>query len=226
MKKNIIKNNCSLSSLLKGDYRGFWVQAFSIIEILVWIFVFALWITSVFAIISSTLQINDYNKNYIIASNLAREQIELVRNIRDSNYKKIQKYNQINPGNTEYNRVFEIWKKYKIENNYETSAVFPIKVTDITTWFEEDKGSMMGLSMSNYKLCVDSQNRYTYDCSTIWNTQTKFYKFISIDKVEYSDAWTTTEIEDAFVVTSKVIWYIKWYHEFEVKSIIADWKRL
>ena len=40
---------------------------------------------SVYSIIVSTLRVNDYNKNYIIASNLAREQIEQVRNIRDSN---------------------------------------------------------------------------------------------------------------------------------------------
>jgi hypothetical protein len=28
------------------------------------------------------------------------------------------------------------------------------------------------------------------------------------------------------LLKSKVIWYIRWYHEFEVNSIIADWKRL
>jgi len=48
------------------------------------------------------MQVNDYNKNYIIASNLAREQIELVRNIRDANYKNIQNYNQINPNKVDY----------------------------------------------------------------------------------------------------------------------------
>ncbi|MDP2396470.1 MAG: hypothetical protein Q8M44_06510 [bacterium] len=47
------------------------------------------------------------NKNYIIAVNLANEQIELVRNIRDSNYKKIQKYNMINPSSNNYTNVFE-----------------------------------------------------------------------------------------------------------------------
>jgi hypothetical protein len=52
--------------------------------------------------------LNDYNKNYIIATNLAREQLELVRNIRDSNYKQIKKYNQINPSNNDYENVFEI----------------------------------------------------------------------------------------------------------------------
>ncbi len=224
MRNNKIKNIWSSSPLKKGII-GDSIAAFSIIEIMVWIFVFALWITSVFAIISSTLQINDYNKNYIIASNLAREQIELVRNIRDSNYKKIQKYNQINPWSIDYNAVFETEKKYKIENNYENSATFPIELIDITTWFEEWQDFLNWASMSSYKLCLDSENRYTYDCTWL-NIPTKFYKFISIDEVEYSVEWETKKIEKAFKVTSKVIWYIKWYHEFEVKSVIADWKRL
>jgi len=51
----------------------------------------------IFAIITSTLRINDYNENYIIASNLAREQLELVRNIRDSNYSNVKPFNLKNP---------------------------------------------------------------------------------------------------------------------------------
>ncbi|MDR1945430.1 MAG: hypothetical protein LBQ59_05220 [Candidatus Peribacteria bacterium] len=65
-------------------------------------------IISVFSIIINTLNLNEYNKNYIIAAGLAREQIELVRNIRDSNYSKIQIYNQINPNSNIHsgNNVF------------------------------------------------------------------------------------------------------------------------
>lgn len=207
--------------MIKNNKKGF-----SIIEILVWIFIFTLWITSVYAIVSSTLRLNDYNENYIIASNLAREQIELVKNIRDSNYEKIQIYNQINPSTTDYTNVFEVWKKYKIENNYSSSATFPIQVIDITTWFEEWVNKLNSLSMKSYNLCLDSKNRYTYDCSTLGNSKTKFYKYISIEKVEYNDSWTTKEINNSFIVKSKVIWYVKWYHEFEVNSVVADWKRL
>lgn len=195
---------------------------FSIIEILIWIFVFSLWITWIFAIISSTLKINELNKNYIIASNLANEQIELVRNIRDSNYTIIKNYNQINPAINNYEEKFEYKKKYKIENNYSNTAVFPIKVEDITSWFEEWESKLQ--KMENYRLCIDFQNRYTYDC--VWNIKTKFYKYISFEKVEYLNSWIIENIEDAYLLKSKVIWYINWYHEYEIKSIITDWKRL
>ena len=211
MKKYSIKNNSK--------------KAFSIIEVLLGIFVFALWMVAIFGIISSTVNINDYNKNYIIASNLASEQLELVKNIRDSNYVKIQKYNQLNPATTNYDNIFEYWNKYTIENDYSTSANFPIKVIDITEWFEEWKNKLNWDSMQSYKICIDSLNRYTYNCNSS-NKKTEFYKYISIEKVKYNEIWTETEIENAFLIKSKVIWYKKWYHEFEVKSIIADWKRL
>lgn len=201
-------------------------KAFSIIEILVWIFIFSMWIAWVYAIISSTLRINDLNKNYIIAVSLANEQVELVRNIRDSNYKKIQKYNMINPSSKDYTNVFEFWKKYKIENNYSDSATFPIEVTDITDWFEQWEKKLNTSSMKSYELCLDSLNRYTYDCSNPKNKKTKFYKFVSFEKVNYNDQTGKKEITEAYLVSSKVIWYIRWYHEFELKSIIADWKRL
>jgi hypothetical protein len=48
-------------------------------------------------VVNSTLRLNDYNKNYIIGVNLAREQLELMRNIRDSNYKVLKPYDLKNP---------------------------------------------------------------------------------------------------------------------------------
>ena len=225
MKKNI-KITDNLDKMNKIVKSGQNHHAFSIIEILVWIFIFSLWIVSVFAIISSTLRVNDYNENYIIAVNLANEQIELVRNIRDSNYTKIKKFNQINPSSEDYDIVFNYDSKYKIENDYSNTSAFPIEMTDITSWFEEWHTKLNWLSMLGYNICLDSLNRYTYDCSTSGNKRTKFYKYISFQKVEYVDWLVTKTIDDSYLVKSKVIWYINWYHEFELKSIIADWKRM
>jgi len=191
-------------------------KAFSMIEILIWIFVFTLGITSVYTIISSTIRINDYNKNYIIASNLAREQIEQVRNIRDSNYEVLKPYNLKNPNWTNYDFIdkFQSWSGYTIENDYDISASFPIKVNTINI-----------SNINEYQLCLDSLNRYTYDCTTTENIKTRFYKYINIEELEYDDWWTEI-INNAFIVKSKIIWKIRWNHEFEVKTIIADWKRL
>ncbi len=192
-------------------------KAYSIIEIIIAIFIFSLGIVSVYSVIISTLKLNDYNKNYIIASALASEQIELVRNIRDTNYKQIKKYNLINPNSSDFTNIFELEHKYKIENSYSTISSFPVKVEDITDGFEEWDNKINSISMQSYRLCLDSENRYTYDCSGT-NKKTNFYKYISIEKLD----WET----DAFMLRSKVIWTIRWYKEFETKTIIADFKRL
>lgn len=193
---------------------------FAIIEILIWIFIFSLWLVSIYTVISSILRVNEYNKNYIIASNLAREEIELFRNIRDSNYTKIKKYNQINPSNTTYTNVFSTWSYYKIENDY-ISPAFPIKVEKINN-FEEWIDKISWINMKNYKLCLDSNNRYTYNCTTTWNVETFFYRYLKVDEVK-SASWV---INNALKLKSKVIWYKKWYNEFELNTIITDWKRL
>jgi len=201
-------------------------KGFSIIEVLVWIFIFTLWLTWVYAIISSTLRVNDYNENYIIASNLAREQLELVRNIRDSNYSKLKPYNLKNPNWTTYSDSdkFEQWKKYIIENDFSSLSLFPIKVDEISDFWEWL--TELNWKMDNYRLCLDNRWIYTYDCTSIWNIKTDFYKYISVDEVIYSSWWTVTTIDNSFLIKSKVIWYKRGYHDFEVKSIITDWKRL
>jgi len=191
-------------------------KAFSIIEIMIGIFIFTLWLVSIYWVIVSTLKLNDYNENYIVATNLAREQIELVRNIRDSNYKKIKPYNLMDPKWNSFNSEdkFEIWKKYKIENKMSLNN-FPIKVDEISDFWEWK--SELNWKMQKYRLCLD-WNKYVYCEWTNWLENTAFYKFIEVKEV--------TGISKALKINSKVIWYIRWYHEFEVSSILADWKRL
>lgn len=72
-------------------------SAFSIIELMVGIFIFTLGLLSVYMVLMTSINANERNKNAIVASNLAREQIEILRNIRDTNYKKLQIWNQQDP---------------------------------------------------------------------------------------------------------------------------------
>ena len=208
---------------------------FAIIEILIWMFIFSLWILSIYAILVQIININTYNKNHIVATNLAREQLELVRNIRDSNYVKIQKYNQLNPKQFDENEddysdviLISTWSYYKIENDFSSSSSFPIlmeKIENDQFWQWEWE---LNNKMKNYRLCLDSENRYVYCDSTITtHIPTKFYKYIEVSEVRTKDYVGDNDvIENAMKIKSKVIWYIKWYHEYEINTIIADRKRL
>lgn len=196
---------------------------FSVIEVLIWVMIFSIWLVSIFMIISSFINLNDYNKNEIIASNLAREEIELFRNIRDSNYKKVLQWNQINPWNDNYTNVFKTGSYYVLENDFSLLAAFPVKVEEITDFWEW--ASELNWKMIDYKLCLDSNDRYTYSCA-LWNKETYFYRYIKLSELKHMSWSIENTIEDAYRITSKVIWYNRGYHEIEINSIITDWRRL
>jgi len=196
-------------------------KAFSIIEVLVGIFIFSLGLVAIFMLLSSSMTLNELNKNKIIASNLAREQIEFLRNVRDTNYDRVQPWNLQNPDSTDYTKIFSTGSYYTLESDI-TASGYPIKVQKISPFFEGP--SHIATDMDAYRLCIDSQKRYTYNCTG--NTSTYFFRYLSIEPVEYLSGATMTQIEDAFRVTSKVIWYKNGYHEFDIKTIITDWRRI
>ncbi len=189
---------------------------FSIIEILIAIFIFSITMASIFMIINSSINIDSRNKDQIIASNLARESIEILRNIRDNNYTHFRKWNYIPNSSNDFSKTFETEKYYKIENDF-SSPNYPFKIEEITNFWEWK--SELKWKMQNYKLYLDSNNHYTYNNTSTW---TIFYRYVHIEKLK-DDSWNI--IPETMKVTSKVIWYKKWYHQFEIKTILANFNR-
>ncbi|NDK10172.1 prepilin-type N-terminal cleavage/methylation domain-containing protein [Candidatus Gracilibacteria bacterium] len=195
-------------------------KAFSIIEVMVGIFIFSLGLVSIYALLASSLSASSYSENAIVASNLSREQIELFKNIRDTNYKKLNVWNKVNPY-TDFqidNEVFELGKYYTLENNFGNSDS-SIDVGEITG-FKQGEDEL--LSMKKYQLCLDENEVYTYDCDSN-NTQTVYYRYLYLEELRDED---NTVITDAVKVTSKVIWTKRGYHEFYIDTIITDWRRI
>jgi type II secretory pathway pseudopilin PulG len=62
--------------------------AFSIIEAVVGIFMISIMGLTFFAVLSGAFKSQFYSRDKIIATNLAQEGIELVRNLRDNNWKR------------------------------------------------------------------------------------------------------------------------------------------
>lgn len=120
-------------------------RAFSIIEVMVGIFIFTLGLVSIYALLASSLNVNEYNKNAIIASHLAREQIELFRNIRDTNYKKLQVWNQQDPNQTftSSTELFDLGAYYTLE----TLSDGTLEIRDISSGFQEGEAFLDSISM-------------------------------------------------------------------------------
>lgn len=196
-------------------------KAFSIIEILIWSLVFTIGILAAYSMVVGILKMNDYNKNYIIASLLAKEQVELVRNIRDSNYSKIQVYNKINPNSTTYwvEDKFQTWAIYKIQNDLSWVSTFPVTLDKIDISSEPIDLT----DLEQFRLCI-KDNLYVYcDSSDDWKTN--FYKYIVVSEIKYKDDDSIDKVIDNwFKLKSKVVWYSGKRSEYEINTIFTDFK--
>jgi hypothetical protein len=76
--------------------------------------------------------------------------------------------------------------------------------------------------MNDYRLYRTPEGLYTYDDTG--NQATHFYRYLTIEAVEYGNP--TVTVPESFKVTSKVIWYKRGYHEFELSTVVADWRRI
>lgn len=203
------------------------ISWFSIIEVMIAIFIFAMWMASIFMVLSSSMNIDTLNKNQIIAANLAREEIEIIRNIRDNNYATYHKYNWI-PWKPYFpvdsDNYFLTWTYYKIENDF-SSANYPFKIDNLgnQSFTNDSKQDFVDWKFNDYKLCIKKDtNIYSYICNSD-DKEIKFYRYLYLDELK---KWDWSVVNNAMKVKSKVIWYSKWYHEFEINTILADFNRL
>lgn len=192
---------------------NFW--AFNIIEIIIGIFIFSLWMAAIYSIIYSTITLQNHTDDRMIAMYLASEQLEIMRNIRDTNFLKLQTYNQISPLSDNYYERFEPGNYYKIANDFSSydsyQKVEPLSVTQSYTYD----------SMQSYRLYLDSDGNYTYEENG--NTPTRFYRYIFID-IPYN--LSDDNIKNAMRVESKVFWYDWKMREYSIRSILTNWKQL
>lgn len=205
---------------------------FTLIELIIGMTIFAVGLTGILALLSSTLSNAQYSRHEVVAAWLLREQMELVKNIRDTNLENYVRWDKIfteRVGNSHWNA----WS-YIIENDYTTSLrVFdpsgngniiasPVYLRDITTTIPSDTAWIW----ERTRLYLDSQGRYTHDTS---GTPTSYASYIKISPIWYT--WATgfvPIVKDTYnqwyVVDARVI--VKTantYREYDAKTTITDW---
>ena len=183
-------------------------KGFSIIEVMIGVFIFSLGLVAIYALLISSLNLSEYNKNSIIASQLAVEQIEIIRNIRDTNYTEIRQWDTI-PWLTQ--NLWDLaWVYVKVENDFSQTWVSIEEIPSFAEWIND-----LTWVMQSYRLCLDNYI-YTYNCAWDDIKLTPFYRYLRID----------SQWDNSLLLTSKVIWYSRGYHEFEIQTLITDWRRL
>lgn len=84
-------------------------------ELIVGMTIFSISMTGILALLSTTIQNATYSRQEIIASNLLREQLELVKNTRNSNIRNFIPFDTLDNSKTITGGT------YIVENNFENT---------------------------------------------------------------------------------------------------------
>lgn len=182
-----------------------------LIEVFITIYLFIVALLSIMNLVSYNIQAQNFNHNMLIASNLAREQIEIVRNIRDTNWLNIN--SETGEAQWDASLIYDeslssgvaIYEKYPensfyIYNNYVEGGDLKYVITPLgLSWencinenFDNFGGGSTGYGALFCKVSLinieTSSGEYFYDIFGIdyspeLVTNTSFYKMVTINEI-------------------------------------------
>jgi prepilin-type N-terminal cleavage/methylation domain-containing protein len=147
-------------------------NGFTLVELIVGMTIFVVGMTSILSLLNAAVSSSIRSKNEIIAANILREQVELVKNIRNTNVRSFAQWSTGITPNT-----------YSIENDYSSPSTTyvnglitasPIKMIVSTI----NNSDTLEQKFSKSRLYLDSKGRYTHT-STASGTNIASYIIIS-----------------------------------------------
>lgn len=196
---------------------------FTLVELLIWILIFTMGILSSYLLIYSAINASARSRDEIIAWNIWREKLELVRNMRDSNWLQILAWNKlINWWDSDPLHTLTGWY-YIIWNDYSWTSA--IKITKLSPVFSENQSYIFNPWIwDSTVLCIDALWRYTYDCS--WaNKTTKIYSYLKVEPLITKDMHWDIPVDNALKVSSINITKWRGNSKYVISTIITDWKK-
>lgn len=209
---------------------------FTLIELIVGMTIFSVGMTAILALLSSTIDTSTVSRQEIIASNILREQIELIKNTRNSNIRSF----------VEWDSVFTGWANpwyltpwsYIIENDYTSTGIFytpgmstpeksPVYMDNVTTLLSAT--SDIEWKFNTVRLYYDSDMRLTH---TLTSSGTSYASYIIVSPLRIgSPIWpiepkTISGKNQWFILDARVITKSRTgYREYDLKTVITDWKK-
>ncbi len=178
-------------------------RAESLIETLIAVFVISLSAVAALTLMITTMQTIDNVQDRVIAVNLSREGIEAVRNIRESNWlehsrERREHWNCLGMRDCDNSKEANLIQN---ETNYtvDFDENFRWTLTEVATDLDLED---LVLDNEDYRLYLKNYEGgefYTHDSGLGANTETKFYRQVSVRYVD--------EDEDVMEVKSNVSWF-------------------
>lgn len=224
-----------------SPYHSFYHSSagFTLVEVLIAILIFGLGLISAFVLSSSANSLSLRSKQEIIATNLLREQLELLKNIRDTNFLALRDFDSLRGVNPACNG-----SDCKIEFGYAaigtryTPGLTPVVYTKniFTSPISTPSGNRAHQAMvvaeasktlgtTSFRYCLDTFGRYRLDCDSTMKA-TPYYGFILIQPLKTQGSGTPEFIvNSAFRVTAYFATTEGGYREIPMSTIITDFKK-
>ncbi len=174
-------------------------RGFTLVELIIGMTIFAMGMTSIFILLQSTMKNMVYSRNEVVVANLLREELELARNMRNSNISMYAPWDKIPAGK---------WEEgiYTIENQFGNSEITfdsdgkitsaPIKITKITDFTVSDADNFdkenLKKKFKASQLYFDDKNRYTHEET---DKPTVFASYLAVRPLKFENNGTSTAIE-------------------------------
>ncbi len=205
---------------------------FTLIELIVWMTIFAIWLSGIYALLQSIMGNASYSRHEIVVANLLREEIELIKNIRDTNIRNFLPWDSaLIISDTWIESQFSSWI-YIVENDYATAimsldaSLGQIKKSPVYMKRKNILPTDTWALWESMRLYIDDQGRYTH---TLTSTGTPYASYLNLIPLSYIDGGSLVYITQ----DGKPQWYIidarvivrSWanYREYDAKNTITDW---
>lgn len=211
-------------------------KGFTLVELLVGMTIFTVGITSIFLLLESTFKSASISRNEIIVANLLREQIELIRNLKENNYKNFAKWDLAKitneSGNIVKNSLFE--GNFLVENNFDEK-----KFEFDENWISESPIKIIQKDFSDInddqkifeeaRLCFNLENFYIHCNNSTNEKKTSFASYIKISEMKYdgnSKILNENNENQAYIIEAFVINKNgSNYRKYDTKTIITNWMK-
>ncbi len=207
---------------------------FTIVEVMVGILIFAFWLVGAYVLVQTALKVSLYSKQDIIATNLIREQLELIKNVRDTNWLALRDWRSLSwtllpleTCGTDCRLESGAW--YRVENRFDLSVPIKIeKIPSLGSTQSDRKSHIAEFSNTPWSVlrrCLDEKKRYI-SCA-LWWQPTPYYTFLQVNDVRTIDSqWAPLLITGALEITAYLATF-EWgnYREYSFSTLISDWKK-
>ncbi len=212
---------------------------FTLIELILAIVVFLLGIMAAFSLLQTATSVSMRSRDEIVGGNLLRERLELVKNVRDSNWLGGRRWDSLRSGveavsdDPSFCGAFGIPEScallpgyYAVENAFGAPGA-GVRIRRLA--FVPDRSRVVseanGEVPAQIRLCLDSMGRYVHDCSS-GNEKTPFYAYVKVSEVSARDAsGNPVAVSGALRVSAFFVSTDSGYRSLDMHTVITDWKR-